>query len=808
MSELARFWKPMENKEVRCFLCYRLCRIREGEKGYCHVRKNVDGKLYSLNYGKAIAINVDPIEKKPFYHFMPGTQSFSFSTVGCNFRCEFCFAPDSAVLNDDSVKTLEELFGECENKEEWKNGEVAFVGDRKTITACGKKKGIAKVFRHFYEGDMLTINPRHAPAVTCTPYHEFYVWRDGKTEKLAAGQLKKDDLLVIPKIKAKEERIVIDAKEVLERNISKIKKGRKLDEKGLERLLKLKKSGKTSREMGWVLGMHPVYLRKLLGELKRNGISRKTFEYDNIVREENGHVKFKTERGTGIPKKIRVNNEFAELLGYYCAEGHASKSPDRPNSFKITFSYGKHEKKLIGRTCRLVEKIFGTKPKIVHRRTTATVEAGGSSLGVLFKELCGKNSKNKKVPSIISKSNKTIINAFLKAYIAGDGTILKDNIAINTVSKRLAMGIYHLFLLLGYLPSFYTWVPPKKKRIEGRLVNQSTLYYVKLRAERFREDFLGNKNYKRSAKSEDNVRFRETKKFWLVPVRINKQQYSGYVYNMEVEDEHSYITNFMGVGNCQNYEISQAFGGVTGEDLPPEKIQRICNEQNIPGVAYTYTEPTIFMEYALDTAKLTMKDGRYNVFVTNGYMTTAAINEMNKYIDASRIDLKGFHDEVYKKLCGDVVLEYVLSSIKELHKRQHIELINLIIPGHNDDEDDIRASAKWVKKLSPDIPMHYIGFYPANRMMDTSSTSLTMLKRAREIAIEEGLNYVYTGNRQDEDTESTYCPECKEKVIKRFGFGVVENKLDKDSKCPDCGYKLNVITDLEKYRKWKKERMD
>ncbi|MEM2909214.1 MAG: AmmeMemoRadiSam system radical SAM enzyme [Candidatus Bilamarchaeaceae archaeon] len=257
---------------------------------------------------------------------------------------------------------------------------------------------------------------------------------------------------------------------------------------------------------------------------------------------------------------------------------------------------------------------------------------------------------------------------------------------------------------------------------------------------------------------------------------------------------------------CQNWEISQAFGGIIGEDLPPARIREICKIQNIPGVAYTYTEPTIFMEYALDTAKLTMQDGKYNVFVTNGYMTTAAINEMSKYIDASRIDLKGFHDEVYKKLCGDVVLEYVLSSIKELHKRQHIEIINLIIPGWNDDEDDIRASAKWVKELSPDIPMHFIAFYPANRMLTTPPTPLETLKRAREIALEEGLHYVYTGNRQDEETESTYCPKCKTKVIRRFGFAVLENKLDDDGRCPVCRYKLNVIMNIEKYKKEKKEK--
>jgi pyruvate formate lyase activating enzyme len=253
---------------------------------------------------------------------------------------------------------------------------------------------------------------------------------------------------------------------------------------------------------------------------------------------------------------------------------------------------------------------------------------------------------------------------------------------------------------------------------------------------------------------------------------------------------------------CQNWNISQAFGGIQGEDLPPAKIREICAKQKVPGAAYTYTEPTIFMEYALDTAKLLHKDGRFNTFVTNGYMTSAAIREMEGRIDASRIDLKGFHDRVYKELCGDVRLEYVLESIKELHSRMHIELINLIIPGWNDDEDDIRMMSKWVYDLDPRIPVHFIGFYPANFMMDTPATELGILRRAREIALQEGLHYAYTGNRQDEETESTYCPKCKTQVVRRFGFSVLENKVTRDGKCPECGEKLYFVNDIKEY--WKK----
>ncbi|MFH1222191.1 MAG: AmmeMemoRadiSam system radical SAM enzyme [Candidatus Micrarchaeota archaeon] len=257
---------------------------------------------------------------------------------------------------------------------------------------------------------------------------------------------------------------------------------------------------------------------------------------------------------------------------------------------------------------------------------------------------------------------------------------------------------------------------------------------------------------------------------------------------------------------CQNSFISREFREITGEDLPPKKIREICAAENVPGCSYTYTEPTIFMEYALDTAKLLRKDGRFNIFVTNGYMTTAAINEMDKYIDASRIDLKGFDDRIYKDVSGDVKLEYVLNNIKELYKRQHIEIITLLVPGYNTEDDDIRQIAKWIYDLSPAIPLHFIGFYPSYKMMDTPATQLETLKRARKIALDTGLHYVYTGNRQDSETESTYCPHCNTMVVKRFGFEVLENKLMPGGRCPECSKQLNFVTDIQNYWKRKKNK--
>jgi pyruvate formate lyase activating enzyme len=250
--------------------------------------------------------------------------------------------------------------------------------------------------------------------------------------------------------------------------------------------------------------------------------------------------------------------------------------------------------------------------------------------------------------------------------------------------------------------------------------------------------------------------------------------------------------------HCQNWEISQP-AKIFGQDLPPEKLVQIALAYKADGMAYTYTEPTIFYEYAKDTAKLARKKGLYNTFVSNGYMTPETIGTLG-FLDAARIDLKGFTDKFYKEICGDAHLEPVLKSIKLLHKKMHIEIITLLIPTLNDSDEEIRSLSKWIAGLDKDIPLHFTGYYPANRMT-LPSTPISTLSRARKIAIEEGLNFVYTGNRPGDEGENTYCPKCHEKLITRFGMEMMENKLAKGGKCPNCNAKLPVILDWKKGRK-------
>ena len=249
--------------------------------------------------------------------------------------------------------------------------------------------------------------------------------------------------------------------------------------------------------------------------------------------------------------------------------------------------------------------------------------------------------------------------------------------------------------------------------------------------------------------------------------------------------------------HCQNWEISQP-KEIFGQDILPEKMVDMAIASKSEGIAYTYTEPTIFYEYAKDTALLARKRKLYNVFVSNGYMTPETIEKL-EWLDAARLDLKAFSDKFYKEVCGGAHLEPVLKSIKLLHSRMHVEIITLLIPTKNDSDDEIRQLCKWVAKLDRDTPLHFTGYYPSNRMA-IPPTPLSTLTRARRIAIEEGLNYVYTGNRPGDEGENTYCPKCRETVVLRSGFEILKNNLA-DGKCGNCGKRLPIITDWRKARK-------
>ncbi|MCD6478984.1 MAG: AmmeMemoRadiSam system radical SAM enzyme [Candidatus Diapherotrites archaeon] len=244
---------------------------------------------------------------------------------------------------------------------------------------------------------------------------------------------------------------------------------------------------------------------------------------------------------------------------------------------------------------------------------------------------------------------------------------------------------------------------------------------------------------------------------------------------------------------CQNHDISQDF---TEKDIEavqettPEQIVENTIERGLEGIAYTYVEPTVFIEYAIDTMKLAKKEKLYNVWVSNGYMSEQAIGKLAKYLDAANIDLKG-DAKFYKKLCGNVNVELVKKSIQLLYKKRvHVEVTNLIVPGYNDNADQIREVASFVASIDKGMVLHFSRFFPHYKMLDTPVTPLTTLRQAYSIAKQQGLHHVYLGNVPE--AQNTYCPKCGSLVIEREGYTVMLLALDKRGRCKHCGYDLGI----------------
>jgi len=247
---------------------------------------------------------------------------------------------------------------------------------------------------------------------------------------------------------------------------------------------------------------------------------------------------------------------------------------------------------------------------------------------------------------------------------------------------------------------------------------------------------------------------------------------------------------------CQNWEIAQ--GPRLGLELPtrplpPERVVAAALHHRAAAVAYTYVEPTVFLEYALDTGRLAREAGLLNLFITDGYATPEAIGLLASVLHAANVDLKAFDDAFYRRLCG-ARLSHVLEAIVAMRRAGiWLELTTLIVPGHNDDPAELRALTGWiVETLGVETPWHVSRFFPAYRMLDTPATPLESLGRAADIGREAGLVHVYVGNAPELGLEDTACAGCGRRLIERHGYHV-RNHLADDGTCPRCGRPLAGI---------------
>lgn len=255
---------------------------------------------------------------------------------------------------------------------------------------------------------------------------------------------------------------------------------------------------------------------------------------------------------------------------------------------------------------------------------------------------------------------------------------------------------------------------------------------------------------------------------------------------------------------CQNWDIAHAarelkqkmkkdddyesaFGKRAdyGQKLSPAEIVQKALDSHIEAIAFTYNEPTIFFEYAYDTARLAKEKGLKTVFVSNGYASHEALEKIKPYLDAINIDLKAFTDDFYKETC-QAKLSEVLNGIKDAHEMGFwMELTTLLIPGKNDSDKEIKQMAEFIKSVSDEIPWHLTAFHPDYKMLDVKRTPVETLERACQIAKKTGLKYVYVGNVYENEKSNTHCPKCNELLVKRFGFNAMVKGL-REGKCVNC----------------------
>ena len=247
--------------------------------------------------------------------------------------------------------------------------------------------------------------------------------------------------------------------------------------------------------------------------------------------------------------------------------------------------------------------------------------------------------------------------------------------------------------------------------------------------------------------------------------------------------------------HCQNYDISQLPAEtfkIIGDSTSPESIVSDTQKYDCKSIAYTYTEPTIFYEYAYDIAKLAHKENIKNIFVTNGYISEAALKGIQPYLDAANIDLKSFNDSFYRNTCG-ARLTPVLDSIR-LHKELGIliEINTLLIPTLNDSDEELKKIATFIHdELGSEVPWHISAFYPTYKMLDLPRTPVDTLRRAKRIGLDASLKHIYIGNVPGEG-ENTSCPQCGETLIKRSSYQIVDNLLV-DGKCSTCQFTVNGV---------------
>jgi len=296
-----------------------------------------------------------------------------------------------------------------------------------------------------------------------------------------------------------------------------------------------------------------------------------------------------------------------------------------------------------------------------------------------------------------------------------------------------------------------------------------------------------------------NSKIIETEKFYLVPIcEIAGEFFKGHVFNMEVEQEHNYLANFLLVSNCQNWLTSQAMRDPSSDvsinyirKISPQEMVQLAHRTHASTVVSSYNEPLITSEWAVEIFKEAKAAGLMCAYVSNGNNTPEVMEYIRPYISAYKVDLKCMQDKNYRKLGG--VLQNTLDGIKRAREMGlWVEIVTLTIPGFNDSNEELWDAARFIAEVSKDIPWHVTAFHKDYKMTDHDNTDAKTLLRAAEIGREAGLQFVYAGNLPGQigEYEDTFCPQCNERLIQRSGYVLHEYRITGAGTCPKCHTKI------------------
>nr|BAL58521.1 hypothetical protein HGMM_OP2C071 [Candidatus Acetothermum autotrophicum] len=776
-------YEKLEDKRVRCFACAHRCVIFDGKRGICQVRFNRDGKLY-VPWGYVSSLGLDPIEKKPFYHVLPGARTVTFGMLGCDLRCPYCLVPSTRIATTQGVIPIQELFHQAERKLHDGQADIAFPHELFVYTHSARTHRVRAIFRHEYQGPIVKISPAFLPPLECTPDHRLLATPKPKRgisphppSMVRADQLTRDYCLAVPKKLICSREITLEVPQLLQTLIDPSRMQRQLTRDMIIKVAELSAQGLTQTGIAARLGCSRRLVGLLQGKLAA-GIWRlpELLRYDGKLFLEGEYVRLFNEHAPGIPSSLKLDERLARLLGYYCAEGCVWRDTRRrAHSAMLTFSFGRHEKHLCREVQELLKDLFGVEAHLHKRKTTLAVVSYKASLGLLFEALCGTSAQEKRVPAPLFAAPKDVIAAFLDAYVQGDGSRRPHGfVEICTVSHELAYGIAWLVLKLGMLPALRVYQAATSP-IEGRVVQRAPQI--------FRVQWW---------ESPTKRRCWEDQNYYYIPIRsVEVRPYQGTVYNMEVDADHTYLANFIATSNCQNWEISQTLrdrnAGALPHDVTPEELVSLAQRYGARAVISSYNEPLITSEWAVSVFKEAKGAGLLTGYVSNGNATREVLQYLRPHLDCYKIDLKTFQDKNYRVL--GAVLSKILEGIAMVHELGFwLEIVTLVIPGFNDSDEELRQIAKFLVSISPDIPWHVTAFHKDYKMTDPDNTPAETLMRAAQIGYDAGLHFVYTGNLPGMTGryENTYCSGCGALLIERYGFAILQNRL-RDGHCPDCG---------------------